>query len=259
MLRNDNGSLAGYVFVDVTGDDYGRYISNAGRRIRDAVKVPVGYSVSWTGRYESIATTHRRLLEVVPATLGLIFLLLYVSTQSLSRSLLVLLSVPLSAVGAIWTVYLLGYHLSVAVWVGLITLMGVDAETGIFMVLYLDDAYDRAREANRLDSPVDLREAVIQGAARRVRPKFMTVSTIVVGLIPILWSTGAGSEVMKRIAAPMVGGILTSFALELLLYPVIYYSWKSRSLPQPASRHATGPAPLGSGVLASRTREPVSG
>jgi len=257
MLRNDNGRLAGYVFVDIIGDDYGRYISNAGRRIRDAVKVPAGYSVSWTGRYESIATTHRRLLEVVPATLGLIFLVLYVSTQSLSRSLLVLLSVPLSAVGAIWTVYLLGYQLSVAVWVGLITLMGVDAETGIFMVLYLDDAYDRARKANRLDSPSDLRATVIQGAARRVRPKFMTVATIIVGLLPIMWSSGAGSEVMKRIAAPMVGGILSSFALELLLYPVIYYSWKSRSLPQPDTQYAASPDPLGSGALSSGSREPV--
>jgi Cu(I)/Ag(I) efflux system membrane protein CusA/SilA len=259
MLRNDNGSLAGYVFVDITGDDYGRFIGNAGRRIRDAVKVPTGYSVSWTGRYETIATTHRRLLEVVPSTLGLIFLLLYVSTQSLSRSLLVLLAVPLSAIGAIWTVYLLGYHLSVAVWVGLMTLMGVDAETGIFMVLYLDDALDRAREARRLNSPFDLREAVIQGAARRVRPKFMTVATMFVGLLPIMWSTGAASEVMKRIAAPMVGGILTSFVLELLLYPVIYYSWKSRSLPQSASQYPASPALPGSGALASGTREPISG
>jgi Cu(I)/Ag(I) efflux system membrane protein CusA/SilA len=228
MLRSEDGLLTGYVYVDISGTDFAGYVDSADRVIRSKLKLPQGYSISWTGQYEAIARMRRRLAAIVPVTLLLIFALLYVNTRSLPNTLIVLLAVPFSAVGAIWAVYLLGYHMSIAVWVGLIALMGVDAKTGVFMLLYLDQAYDRARRENRLRGLTDLKEAVLEGAARRVRPKFMTVAAMFVGLVPILWSTGTGSEVMKRIAAPMIGGILTSFVLELILYPVIYHSWKSR-------------------------------
>jgi copper/silver efflux system protein len=232
MLRNENGLLTGYVYVDLLGTDFAGYIDQANRAIRDNVKLPPGYSISWTGQYEAIVSTRRQLEEIVPLTLLLIFLLLYLNTRSLPKSLIVLLAVPFSAIGAIWALYLLGYNMSIAVWVGLVALMGVDAETGVFMLLYLDEAYDRAKLENRLNGLADLRHAVLEGAARRVRPKFMTVATMFVGLLPVLWSTGTGSEVMKRIAAPMVGGILTSFLLELIVYPPIYYFWKSRVQPK---------------------------
>ncbi len=240
MLRNEDGLLTGYVYVDLRGSDYAGYVDEADRMIRDRVALPSGYSIAWTGEYEAMARTKRQLMEIVPLTLLLIVLLLYISTRSLPKTLLVLLAVPFSGVGAIWILYVLGYHVSVAVWVGLIALMGVDAETGVFMILYLDDAYDRATREHRLTDLADLRRAVLEGAARRVRPKFMTVATMFFGLVPIMWSTGTGSDVMKRIAAPMVGGIFTSFVLELVVYPVIYYTWKSRvhrrTSPEPIAR-----------------------
>jgi len=231
MLRNEDGLLTGYVYIDVSGRDFVEYVDEANRAIRDKVTLSQGYAISWAGQYEAIARMETRLAEIVPLTLLLIFLLLYMNTRSLPNTLIVLLAVPFSAIGAIWALYLLGYHMSIAVWVGLIALFGVDAETGVFMLLYLDQAYDRAKRENRLNGPADLKRAILEGTARRVRPKFMTVSTMFVGLLPIMWSTGTGSDVMKRIAAPMVGGILTSFALELVVYPVIYYSWKSRFTP----------------------------
>jgi Cu(I)/Ag(I) efflux system membrane protein CusA/SilA len=229
MLRNDDGLLTGYVYLDVTEQDYGSYMQVANRLIRERVHLPPGYSISWTGEYEAGARARLQLMQIVPLTLLIIVLLIYTSTRSFPQTLLVLLAVPFSAVGAIWTLYWLGYNTSLAVWVGLIALMGVDAETGIFMLLYLDEALDRARREQRLESLAGLRDAIIEGSARRVRPKFMTVLAMFVGLAPVLWSTGTGSEVMKRIAAPMAGGILTSFALELIVYPAIYYSWKARS------------------------------
>jgi Cu(I)/Ag(I) efflux system membrane protein CusA/SilA len=163
---------------------------------------------------------------VLPVTLFLIVLLLYLNTKSATKTLLVLLAVPFSAVGAIWLLYALGYNMSIGTWVGLIALMGVDAETGVFMLLYLDLAYEEARRGGRLHSLRDLQQAILAGAVKRIRPKFMTVTTTFIGLVPIMWATGAGSDVMKRIAAPMVGGILTSFALVLLVYPVVYQLWK---------------------------------
>jgi Cu(I)/Ag(I) efflux system membrane protein CusA/SilA len=231
MIRNEDGLLTGYVYVDFDGADYGRYIADADRIIKQAVTVPTGYVVAWTGEYERLLATRRQLTEVVPLTLSLILLLLYVSTRSLPRTFIVLLAVPFSAVGAIWTLYVLGYHVSIGVWAGLIALLGVDAETGVFMLWYLDEAYDRAKRERRLDAPGALEQAVLDGASRRVRPKVMTVATMFVGLLPIMWSTGTGSDLMKRIAAPLIGGIFTSFVLELILYPVIYYSWKARSRP----------------------------
>jgi len=167
-----------------------------------------------------------RMLVIVPLTLFLIFLLLYLNTRSVTKTLIIVLAVPFSAVGAIWLLWALGYNMSIGVWVGLIALMGVDAETGVFMLLYLDLAYDRARREGRLRSLADLQAAILDGAVRRMRPKFMTVATMFAGLVPILWSTGTGADVMKRIAAPMVGGIFTSFLLELVVYPAIYEVWK---------------------------------
>ena len=152
--------------------------------------------------------------------------LLYINTKSLTKTALVALAVPFSAIGAVWLLYLLGYNMSIAVWVGLIALLGVDAETGVFMLLYLDLAYEKAQREGRLRSLADLRTAVLEGAVKRLRPKFMTVSTMALGLVPIMWSTGTGSDIMKRIAAPMIGGIGTSFLLELLIYPIIYEAWK---------------------------------
>jgi Cu(I)/Ag(I) efflux system membrane protein CusA/SilA len=166
------------------------------------------------------------LMLIVPLTLFLVFLLLYMNTRSITKTMIVLLAVPFSAVGAIWFVYLLGYNMSIAVWVGLIALLGVDAETGIFMLLYLDLAYEKAKKDGRLRNLEELREAILEGAVKRLRPKFMTVATMAIGLIPIMWSTGTGSDVMKRIAAPLIGGIFTSFLLELLVYPGIYEIWK---------------------------------
>ncbi len=167
---------------------------------------------------------------VLPVTLFLIFLLLYLNTRSATKTMIVMLAVPFSAVGAIWLLYLLGYNMSVGVWVGLIALLGVDAETGVFMLLYLDLAYEQARREGRLNNMTELRQAILHGAVRRLRPKFMTVATMFVGLAPIMWASGTGADVMKRIAAPMIGGIFTSFLLELIVYPVIYEIWRARSL-----------------------------
>jgi Cu(I)/Ag(I) efflux system membrane protein CusA/SilA len=163
---------------------------------------------------------------VVPLTIFLIILLLYMNTRSVTKTLIVLLAVPFSAIGAIWFLYLLGYNMSIGVWVGLIALLGIDAETGVFMLLYLDLAHERAREEGRLRNLAEMWEAIIEGAVKRIRPKFMTVATDFIGLMPIMWAIGTGSDVMKRIAAPVIGGVLTSFLLELLVYPAIYEIWK---------------------------------
>jgi len=188
--------------------------------------LPPGYSLSWSGQYEFLQRMRARMKLVVPITIFLVFLLLYLNTRSVTKTLIVFAAVPFSAVGAIWFLHWLSYNLSIAVWVGLIALMGVDAETGVFMLLYLDLAYESRRKAGLLKSYNDLREAIVHGAALRVRPKVMTVGCMFMGLLPIMWSTGTGADVMKRIAAPMVGGIFTSFVLELLVYPAIYAVWK---------------------------------
>jgi Cu(I)/Ag(I) efflux system membrane protein CusA/SilA len=167
-----------------------------------------------------------RMQVVLPLTLFLIFLLLYLNTRSMTKTCIVLLAVPFSAIGAVWLLYLLGYNMSIAVWVGLIALLGVDAETGVFMLLYLDIAYEQARKEGRMSNLADLRAAVLQGAVTRLRPKLMTTATLFLGLVPIMWSIGTGSDVMKRIAAPLIGGVFTSFLLELLIYPAIFELWK---------------------------------
>jgi copper/silver efflux system protein len=226
MLRNENGMLTGYVYVDVAGRDIGSYVAEAKRVIGQRVTLPAGYSLSWSGQYEAMERVRERLKIVLPITLMLVLLLLYLNTRSLAKTFIIMLAVPFSAVGAIWLLYALGYNMSIGVWVGLIALMGVDAETGVFMLLYLDIAYDDARREGRLRSASDLRDAILHGAVKRIRPKFMTVAVMFMGLIPIMWSVGAGADVMKRIAAPMIGGIFTSFALELVVYPAIYEIWK---------------------------------
>ena len=226
MIRDEDGLLTGYVYVDVAGRDQNGYIEEAGRLLREKVKLPPGYAISWSGQYEAMQRVKQRLIVVVPLTLFLVLVLLYLNTRSMTKTLIVLLAVPFSAVGAFWFLYLLGYNMSIGVWVGLIALLGVDAETGVFMLLYLDLAYEQAKKEGRLRSLADLQEAIRYGAVKRLRPKFMTVATTFLGLVPIMWSVGTGSDVMKRITAPMIGGIFTSFVLELLVYPAIYQIWK---------------------------------
>ena len=229
MIRNEDGLLAGYVYVDIAGRDPRSYIEEADRLIRDKVNLPPGYAVAWSGQYEAMERVQERLKVVLPLTVFIIFLLLYLNTQSVTKTCIVLLAVPFSAIGAIWLLYLLGYNMSIAVWVGLIALLGVDAETGVFMLLYLDLAYAQAKKEGRMGSLAELRTAVLQGAVTRLRPKFMTTATTFLGLFPIMWSIGTGSDVMKRIAAPLIGGIFTSFLLELIVYPIIYETWKWHS------------------------------
>jgi Cu(I)/Ag(I) efflux system membrane protein CusA/SilA len=233
MIRDEDGLIASYVYVDVAGRDIGGFIEEAKRTLAPVLHLPPGTSIRWTGQYEAMQRVAERLWVVVPVTLFLIFALLWLNTRSMAKSMIVLLAAPFSAIGAFWMLYALGYNLSVAVWVGLIALLGVDAETGVFMLLYLDLAFERAIREGRMRTREQLHEAVVAGAARRIRPKLMTVATMFVGLVPILWSNGTGADVMKRIAAPLAGGILTSFLLELLVYPVVYewWRWHGRSIP----------------------------
>ncbi len=226
MIRNENGRLSGYVYVDVSGRDIGGYVEDAKRIVQEKVKMPPGYTLAWSGQYENMLRVKERLLLVVPITLFLVFLLLYMNTRSLAKTFIIVLAVPFSAIGAIWLLYLLGYNMSIAVWVGLIALLGVDAETGVFMLLYLDLAHAEAKQKGQLRNWDDLREAIVHGAVKRLRPKVMTVATMFFGLVPIMWSVGAGADVMKRIAAPMIGGIFSSFVMELIVYPPVYAIWK---------------------------------
>ncbi|MFL5277013.1 MAG: efflux RND transporter permease subunit [Myxococcales bacterium] len=226
MIRNEDGLLTGYVYVDLAGRDPQSYIDEARQVLRANVKLPAGYALSWSGQFEAMERAKERLSAVLPLTLFLILLLLYLNTRSFAKTAIVLLAVPFSAVGAFFFLWVLGYNLSVGVWVGMIALLGVDAGTGVYMLLYLDLAYDQARREGRMTTLADLQNAIREGAVKRLRPKFMTVTTMFLGLVPILWATGTGSDVMKRIAAPMVGGILTSFLLELVVYPPVYQMWK---------------------------------
>jgi Cu(I)/Ag(I) efflux system membrane protein CusA/SilA len=205
-------------------------VDHAKAAVAAAVKVPTGYAVAWSGQYENMIRVKERLKFIVPLTLVLIFGLLYLNTKSAFKSGVVMLAVPFSMIGAVWLLWLLDYNMSIAVWVGIIALAGLDAETGVFMLLFLDLAHDEARAAGRLRTTGDLVEAIIHGAVKRVRPKAMTVAAAFMGLLPIMWSTATGSDLMKRIAAPMVGGLVTSFALELLVYPAIYYLWRRKEV-----------------------------
>jgi Cu(I)/Ag(I) efflux system membrane protein CusA/SilA len=210
----------------MTGRDIGGYVDEAKAAVQRQLDLPKGYSLIWSGQYENMARVRERLKFVLPLTIFLIALLLYMNTKSAVKAGIVLLAVPFSLVGAIWLLYLLGYNTSIAVWVGMIALMGLDAETGVFMLLFLDLSYDGRVRAGRMRNEHDLEEAIVHGAVRRIRPKMMTVMAMFMGLLPLMWSIGTGADMMKRVAAPMVGGVFSSFILELLVYPVLYAIWK---------------------------------
>ncbi|MDF0644769.1 MAG: CusA/CzcA family heavy metal efflux RND transporter [Nitrospira sp.] len=227
-IADEAGALAGLVSVSVSGRDLRGYVLDAQRAVRERVVLPAGYRLIWTGQYEHLVRAEERLKLVVPVTLAVILLLLYLNFRSLAKSLIVLLSVPFAAIGAVWYLACLHYNLSVAVWVGIIALAGVAAETGVVMLVYLDEAYDRRTREGRMTTARDLREAIMEGAVQRVRPKMMTVAAITGGLLPIMWTTGTGADVMKRIAAPMIGGMVSSTVLTLLVIPVLYMIWRKR-------------------------------
>ena len=216
--------------MDLRGIDIGTWIKHARQVVADEVTLPAGYTIFWSGQFEYMERARKRLMVIVPITLFLIFLILYVNTKSITKTLIVLLAVPFSMVGAIWLMYFLGYNWSIAVWVGMIALAGLDAETGVVMLLYLDNAYERWKTKGRMADLGHLAAAVHHGAVQRIRPKAMTVTTTFIALLPILWATGTGSDVMRRIAAPMVGGIISSFIGELVVYPALYFIWRSLSL-----------------------------
>ncbi|HXR48998.1 MAG TPA: CusA/CzcA family heavy metal efflux RND transporter, partial [Candidatus Limnocylindrales bacterium] len=236
-----------WVYVDIRDIDVGTYVQSAMHAVNAAIaagqiKLPPGYNLFWSGQYEYMLHAKQRLLMVVPLTLLIISLIIYLNTRSLLKTAIVLLAVPFSLVGAFWTLYLLHYNLSVAVWVGIIALAGLDAETGVIMLLYLDLAYDEWKQKGLMRGLGDLRDAIYHGAVKRLRPKIMTACVIIAGLAPILWSHGTGADVMKRIAAPMVGGVITSTISVLVVYPAIYYLWRSRHLKPVDPKKSGGPA-----------------
>lgn len=228
MIRDENALLSGYVYVDTGESDLGGYVHRAKALVAEKLHLPAGYTLQWSGQYENMIRVRQRLTFVVPITLFLIAMILYMNTRSFVKAGIVMLAVPFSAIGAIWLLSLLGYNLSIAVWVGLIALMGLDAETGVFMLLFLDLAYAERIRAGQMKTFEDLTEAVIHGAVKRIRPKLMTVACAFIGLVPIMFSQGTGADMMKRVAAPLMGGLVTSFILELLVYPAIYTIWKWR-------------------------------
>ena len=227
-IKSEQGLLASYVFVDFSGRDVGGYVEEAKRKVA-SVKLPDGYRIEWSGEYEYLVKTYDRLKIVIPLTLFIIIVLIYINTRSMIKTGIVLLAVPFSLVGSFWLLYLLNYNMSIAVWVGIIALAGLDAETGVVMLLYLDLAYEKWKKEGRLSTVQDLKDAIMYGAVQRIRPKLMTVVTDF-GLVLVMFSTGAGSDIMKRIAAPMIGGLVTSLLLELLIYPAVYMVWRQREL-----------------------------
>ncbi len=255
MIRDENGLLSGYIYVDFDTSkiDVGSYVDQAKKAVAAAVKLPTGYSMAWSGQYENMLRVRERLKLILPLTLVVIFALLYMNTRSSFKASVVMLAVPFSLVGAVWLLWFRGYNVSIAVWVGMIALMGLDAETGVFMLLFLDLSHDDAKARGVLRTSGDLVEAIIHGAVKRVRPKAMTVAAALIGLLPIMWSTGTGADLMKRIAAPMVGGLLTSFAMELLVYPAIYYLWKRKEVVEgpPGAGHLGEEAGAGAPVPAT--------
>jgi copper/silver efflux system protein len=234
-IKSEGAVPNAWIYVDVKGIDVGTYVQMAQRAVNEAIahktiQLPSGYTIGWSGQYEYMLRAQERLMIVVPITLLIIVLIIYLNTRSLVETLIIMLSVPLAMVGSFWMLYLYGYNLSVAVWIGLIALAGVSAETGVVMLLYLDLAYDQWLCEGKMRSVVDLRDAIYHGAVKRVRPKAMTAAVIIAGLLPILWSQGAGADVMKRIATPMIGGIVTSTVMELVVFPAIYFLWRSRQI-----------------------------
>jgi Cu(I)/Ag(I) efflux system membrane protein CusA/SilA len=230
MIRSEDGKLVGFVFVDLANRPIADYVEEAKRVVAQEVNLPAGTRIEWAGQFQYLERAKERLKIVVPLTLLIVILLLYMHTRSLIETGVVLLAIPFSLVGAVWLLWFLDYNMSVAVWVGLIALAGLDAETGIVMLLYLKLAHTRWSKEGRLRSRKDLRDSIVEGAAKRIRPKLMAVMTTMLGLAPVMWSAGAGADVMKRIAAPMVGGLVTSFLLQLTIYPAIFAIWKGRKL-----------------------------
>ncbi|MEO6598550.1 MAG: CusA/CzcA family heavy metal efflux RND transporter [Polyangiaceae bacterium] len=231
MIRSEGGKLVGFVFVD-TDRPIADYVAAAKSAVARDVALPSGTRLSWVGQFKYFERAKERLKWVIPLTLGIVFLLLYLNTKSITETFIVMLAVPFSLVGAIWLLFILHYNISIAVWVGIIALAGLDAETGVVMLLYLSLAHSRRERDGTLRTRSDLRDTIVEGAAKRLRPKLMTVLTMIIGLMPVLWSTGTGADVMKRIAAPMIGGLVTSFLLELTVYPAIFAIWKGRTLPE---------------------------
>ncbi len=238
-VKSEGATPNAWIYVDVKGIDVGAYVQMAQRAVNQAIanktiQVPSGYNIFWSGQYEYMLRAQQRLMIVVPITLLIIVLIIYLNTRSLVGTAIVMLSVPLALVGSFWLLYLDGYNLSVAVWIGLIALAGVSAETGVVMLLYLDLAYDQWQREGKMRNAADLRDAIYHGAVKRVRPKAMTAAVIIGGLVPILWSHGAGADVMKRIATPMIGGIVTSTIMELVVFPAVFFIWRSRRLRESA-------------------------
>jgi len=242
MIRDENGMLCGYVYADIAGIDVGTYVAAARKLVAEKIQLPTGYTLEWSGQFQNMLRVRERLKVILPLTLFVIFMLIYMNTGSAVKTSIVLLAVPFSLIGAVWFLYYLGYNVSIAVWVGMIALMGLDAETGVFMLLFLDLSHDDMRKQGKLNTLADLKEAIVHGAVKRVRPKLMTVTAAFMGLIPIMWSLGTGADMMKRVAAPMIGGLASSFALELLVYPAVYFLWKSKELGGPVDNSAAGRA-----------------
>lgn len=235
VIRSEDTRPNAWVYIDIKDIDVGTYVKNAQRIVSEKIKLPAGYNIVWSGEYEYMQRAEQRLMYVIPMTLFIIFVIIYLNTRSVAKVAIVFLAVPFSLIGTFWFLYILGYNLSIAVWVGIIALAGLDAETGVVMLLYLDHAYDDWKKKGLMRKLNDLKDAIHHGAVQRVRPKIMTASVIIAGLLPIMWSHGTGADVMKRIAAPMVGGVVTSVMLELAVYPVVYFLWKSWSLKREAA------------------------
>jgi len=229
-IKSENARPNAWIYVDLRGIDVGTWVERAKEEVAREVELPPGYTVFWSGQYEYMQRAKERLLVIVPITLLLIIVILYLNTKSAIKTAIVLLAIPFSLVGAIWLIFLLGYNWSIAVWVGMIALAGLDAETGVVMLLYLDIAYERWKSEGHLATYADLAAAIDHGAVQRIRPKMMTVAATLFALVPILWSTGTGADVMRRIAAPMVGGVFSSFAGELFVYPAIFFVWRAIKL-----------------------------
>ena len=230
MIKSENSKRTAWLYVDIRGVDVGSYVKKARRIVEEKIGFPAGYSIVWSGQFEYMKRAEARLKIVIPIALVIIFLLLYLNFRNVIESLIIMLSLPFAIAGGVWFTYILGYNMSVAVGIGFIALAGVAAETGVIMLIYLDQAYNQRKVLGNMNVPGDLHSAIVDGAVKRVRPKMMTVSAIIFGLLPILWGTGAGSQVMKRIAAPMVGGMITSTLLTLFVIPVLYEYWKRREM-----------------------------
>ncbi len=239
-IKSENARRTAWVYVDIKGIDVGTYVKKAQEAVAYKIELPPGYSIVWSGQFEYMEAAKKRLMVIIPITILVIFVIIYMNTKSMIKTSIVFLAVPFSLVGAFWFLYLLGYHTSVAVWVGIIALAGLDAETGVVMLLYLDISHALWQKKDRMKTRGDLVQAIHHGAVKRIRPKVMTISVIIAGLLPIMWSHGAGADVMKRIAAPMVGGVVTSGIMELMVYPVIYFIWRGRKLEKSAKPTAIG-------------------